>query len=456
MNARRSRTVAAAVGVVMTGALAGGAGAGPSYNWPQWRGPLGQGISLETGLPSKWSATENVAWKTPIPGRGHSSPIVWGNRVFLTTAVEGDVIRPGSTGVRHVIEGQDFVHPDGVGADRKQTLKVLALDADRGRILWERTAWEGAPYDTRHKRGSFASPTPVTDGKRLYAWFGSEGLFAYDFHGQLLWKADLGGIATMGVGVGTSPVLYEDLVILQCDEDNGEKSFITALDARTGKQVWRVPRKVQVSWATPVIVRAQAGTKQRDELVTSGTEAVIAYDPATGTELWRSKGLESNAVPSPVAGRDVVVLSAGYPAKLAMAIKPGGTGDVSGSPRVLWTYAKGTAYVPSPILYGDYVYLMTDRGLLTCLDAHTGEVKYEGARPPAAATFMASPVAFEGKILIFSEDGDTHVVKAGPQHEVLGTNSLGEPIQASPAISQGSLFIRGARHLYRIRKPARG
>jgi outer membrane protein assembly factor BamB len=435
--------------------VAGRAESGPSYNWPQWRGPAGQGISAETDLPSQWSGTENVAWKTAIPGRGHSSPIVWGNRVFLTTAVEGDVVAPGAKGTRHVIDGQDFVHPDGVGADRKQTLKVMALDADSGKVLWERTAWEGAPFDTRHKRGSFASPTPVTDGKRVYVWFGSEGLYTYDFDGKLLWKAELGGIATMGVGVGTSPVLFKDLIILQCDEDNGEKSFIAALDAKTGKQAWRVSRKVQISWATPVIVRAQAGGRERDELVTAGTEAVIAYDPATGKELWRSKGLESNAVPSPVAGKGVVVLSAGYPAKIAMAVKPGGSGDV-GTSQIAWTYAKGTAYVPSPILYGDYVYLVTDKGLLTCLDARTGEVKYEGVRPPTGATFMASPVAFEGKILLFSEDGDTHVVKAGPQHELLRTNPLGEPIQASPAISQGSLFIRGAQHLYRIKRPAKG
>lgn len=437
--------------VVVAACVTSPASAGPSYNWPQWRGPDGQGISRETGLPSRWSATENVAWKTPIPGRGHSSPIVWGDRVFLTTAIEGEVVKPGGTGVKHVLDGQDFVHPDGVGADRRHTLRVLALDARTGRILWERTAWEGVPYDTRHKRGSFASPTPVTDGKAVYVWFGSEGLYTYDFDGRLLWKADLGGIATMGVGVGTSPVLYKELLILQCDEDNGEKSFVAALDKKTGKQAWRVPRKVQVSWATPVIVRASDGA--RDELVTAGTEAIIAYDPATGRELWRSKGLDSNAVPSPVAGKDVVVLSAGYPAKVAMAFEPGGAGDITGSPRVLWTYNKGTAYVPSPILYGDYLYLVTDRGLLTCLDARTGEVHYEGVRPPATSTFMASPVAFDGKVVIFSEDGDAHVIKAGPRHELLSTNALGEPIQASPAVSQGSLFIRGARHLYRISKP---
>jgi outer membrane protein assembly factor BamB len=338
------------------------------------------------------------------------------------------------------------VHPDGVGADRKHTLKVLALDARTGTLLWERTAWEGTPYDTRHKKGSYASLTPVTDGTRVYAYFGSEGLYAYDFDGKPAWKASLGGIATVGVGVGTSPVLYKDLIILQCDEDNGEKSFIAALDKRTGREVWRVPRKVQVSWATPILVNAGG----RDELVTSGTELIIAYDPATGKELWRAKGLESNAVPSPVAGPDVVVVSAGFPAKLAMAIRPGGDGDVSDSPRILWRYAKGTAYVPSPILYGEFVYLVTDKGLVTCLDAMTGQVKYEGGRVPVPASFMASPVAYEGQILLFSEDGDTYVLKAGPTHEVLRSNALGEPIFATPAVANGRLYIRTLGRLWAI------
>jgi outer membrane protein assembly factor BamB len=426
--------------------LAANGGAEPAY-WPQWRGPQGQGISAEKELPTEWSATQNVAWKTAIPGLGHSSPIVWGSRVFLTTAVEGPVVKPGSTGVRHTIDGQDFVHPAGVGADKQHTFKVLAVDADTGKILWERTAWEGVPYDTRHRKGSFASPTPVTDGQAVYAFFGSEGLYAYDFEGKELWKADLGGIGTMGVGVGTSPVLYGDLLILQCDEDNGDKSFITALDRKTGKPVWRVARKAQVTWATPILVKAEG----RDELVTAGAEAIVSYDPRTGTELWRSKGLESNAVPTPVAEKDVVVVSSGYPAKIAMAIKAGGSGDVTGSPRVLWSYNKGTAYVPSPILYDGHVYLMTDKGLVTCLDAKTGAVKYEGGRVPVPAGFMASPVAYDGKIVLFSEDGDAFVLKAGPVHEVLRTNALGEPIFASPALSEGRLFIRGARHLYCVK-----
>lgn len=415
-------------------------------NWPQWRGPDGSGISNEKNLPSEWSPTKNIKWKTAIDGRAHSSPIVWGNRVFLTTAIQGDVV-PGAKAVKHTVEGgKEFLHPDSVGADRKHTFKVIALDRESGKILWQSTAWEGTPYDNRHRKSSYAASTPATDGKLVYAFFGTEGLYAYDFKGNLAWKAQLGNLGTVGMGTGTSPILFDNLVIVQCDEENGEASFIVAVDKKTGKEVWKSPRKIQVSWSTPLLVR----TATRAELITSGTEAVVAYDPATGKELWRHKGVESNAIPSPVANNEMAFLVAGFPAKIAMAIRLGQNGDLTGTPNVPWTYAKGTAYVPSPILYGDYLYLTTDRGILTCLDARTGEVKYEGGRIPIPATFTASPVAFEGKILMTSEDGDTFMVKAGPKHEILGTNSVGEPVYASPAIADGRIFIRGEKNLYCI------
>jgi len=415
-------------------------------NWPQWRGPDGSGISNEKNLPSEWSPTKNIKWKTAIEGRSHSSPIVWENRVFLTTAVEGEVVS-GAKAVKHTLEGdKEFVHPDSVGADRKHTFKVIALDRDSGKIVWQATAWEGTPYDNRHRKSSYAASTPTTDGKLVYAYFGSEGLYAYDFKGKLAWKADLGKMANLGMGTATSPILFNDLVIVQCDEDNGESSFIVAVDKKTGKEVWKTPRKVQISWSTPLLVR----TATRSELIASGTEFVIAYDPATGKELWRHKGLESNSIPSPVANSEMAFLVAGFPAKIAMAIRLGQSGDLTDTPNVAWKYAKGTAYVPSPILYGDYLYLTTDRGILTCLDAKTGEVKYEGGRIPIPATFTASPVAFEGKILMTSEDGDTFMVKAGPKHEIIGTNSVGEPVYASPAIADGRIFIRGEKNLYCI------
>jgi outer membrane protein assembly factor BamB len=263
--------------------------------------------------------------------------------------------------------------------------------------------------------------------------------------GKLAWKADLGKIGTVGMGTGTSPILYENLVIVQCDEEFGEKSFIVGVDKKTGKEVWRTARKtIEVSWSTPLLVR----TAKRAELITTGNEAIVAYDPATGKELWRHKGVDSNAIPSPVANSELVFVSAGFPEKIAMAITLGGSGDLTD--KVVWKYAKGTAYVPSPILYGDYLYLTTDRGILTCLDARTGEVKYEGGRVPVPATFTASPIAFEGKILLTSEDGDTFVIKAGPKHEILATNTVGEPVYASPAVADGNIFIRGERSLYCI------
>jgi outer membrane protein assembly factor BamB len=427
--------------------LASQALAAPPH-WAQWRGPDGQGIAHDEGVPLEWSPTKNVAWKTAIPGRGHSSPVVWGDRIFLTTAVEGEVV-PGAKAVTHLLEGKEFVHPDGVGADRKHSLKLVALDAKTGRILWERTAWEGTPYDTRHKRGSYASPTPVTDGTLVHAYFGSEGLYTYDYQGRLKWSWKTGGIASFGVGVGTSPVLFGKLVIVQCDEDNGEKSFIVGLDRKTGKEVWRTARSVEVSWATPVLVRSGG----RAELVTAGNQAIVVYDPATGRELWRMKGLESNAVPSPVAGEGVVVLSGGYPAKVAVAVRPGGAGDVTASDRVLWRYDKGTAYVPSPILVGGLLYLVTDKGLITCLDAKTGKVYYEGGRPPVGASYMASPIAVAGHLLLPSMDGDTVVLKAGTTHEVVRSNPLGEPIAASLAVAGGRLYIRGEQHLFAIGAP---
>jgi outer membrane protein assembly factor BamB len=415
-------------------------------NWPQWRGPDGSGISNEKNLPAEWSATKNIKWKTPIDGRGHSSPIVWENKVFVTTAVEGPVV-PGAKAVKHVLEGdKEFLHPDSVGADRKHTFKVICLNRNSGKVLWEAVAWEGTPYDNRHRKSSYAASTPATDGKYVYAFFGTEGLSAYDLNGKLAWKAELGKLGTVGMGTGTSPIVFDNLVIVQCDEENGAASFIVALDKKTGKEVWKTPRKIQVSWSTPLLVR----TAKRAELIASGTEAIVAYDPATGKELWRHKGVESNAIPSPVANSEMVYLVAGFPAKIAMAIRLGGSGDLTGTPNVPWKYAKGTAYVPSPILYGDYLYLTTDRGILTCIDARTGEVKYEGGRIPIPATFTASPVAFEGKILMTSEDGDTFIVKAGPKHEVLATNSVGEPVYASPAIADGRIYIRGEKNIYCI------
>jgi outer membrane protein assembly factor BamB len=408
-------------------------------NWPQWRGPGGNGVSAEQGLPDEWGAGKGILWKTPIVGRGHSSPVVWGDRIFLTTSVEGEVI-PGAKAPKHIQEGQEFRHPDSTGGDRSYKLMVLSVDTKSGKVLWEKTAYEGRVYDDRHKKNTYATPTAVTDGKRVFVNFESQGVYAYDFNGRLLWKATLGPVGSVGMGPASSPVLFEDKVILLCDQEEGEGSFITALSAKDGKVVWKKARGEAANWSTPALV--QDG--KRSLVVAPGMKNTIAYDVRTGDEVWRTKGVIGNTVPSIVSGLGMLFPNAGYPDKRVYGVKTDGT--------LVWSYEKGTAYVPSPILYGDYLYVMTDRGLVTCLEARTGKVIYEGKRVPKPAMFSASPVAFDGKILLTSEDGETFVIRAGAEHEVVKVNTVDEPVYASPAIANGRIYIRGAGHLIAIGK----
>jgi outer membrane protein assembly factor BamB len=416
-------------------------------NWPQWRGPGSAAVSSETTLPEEWTPTKNIAWKTKLPGRGHSSPVIWGNRIFLTTAIEGDAVE-GAKAPKHTYGGEDFVHPDAIGANKSHKFLAIALDRDSGKVVWERVVHDGRVYDDRHKKASYANPTAVTDGKTVYFYFGTEGLFAFDFKGKQLWKASPGPVKSIGLGVAASPVIDGYRLFLVCDQDSGDDSFLAAFDRRNGKELWRVERKARASWATPLVLESNG----RKELVVNGAESVIAYDPASGKELWRSKGLLGHAIPSAVAGFGMVFVSAGYPEKRTFGIRLGGSGDISETPSVVWSYDKGSAYVPSPILYGDLLYVMTDSGLLTCLDARTGDRKYEGARVPKPARFTASPVGYNGKILLTSEEGETFMIKAGPVHEVLRTNSVGEAVYASPAVADGRLYIRAIDHLFCIRE----
>jgi outer membrane protein assembly factor BamB len=415
--------------------------------WPQWRGPGGLGVSQDERAITEWSPTTNIAWKTAIEGRGHSSPIVARGRIFLTTSLKGERV-PGRKAPVHL--GFDrrpgYVHPDSVDVDFRHTLKVLAIDADSGRLLWERTAYDGLMADDRHRKNTYASSTMATDGTLVYAFFESAGVYAYDLDGNPRWKRSLGDIIKAGLGPGSSPILFDHLLILQCDQEMGDGSFIVALNKATGEQVWRVERTSRRSWATPLIVQTSRGA----ELITAAAEMTIAYDPRNGRELWRADGVQSHPIPSYVAGHGLVFATAGSQAKRALAIRVGGSGDLTNSAAIVWRYNKGTAYVPSPILYGPYLYLMTDNGIMTCLDALTGAVVYEGGRAPVPATFTASIVAVRDRLLLTSEDGDTFVVRAGPRHEVLHTSSVGEPVYASPAIADGRVYIRGERHLFAI------
>ncbi len=414
-------------------------------NWPGWRGRNGSGVSDESALPDTWSPTSRIAWKTPIPGRAHSSPIVWGDRLFLTTATEGAEI-PNHTPLKHTIDGSEWRSPDATGGNRRHAFQVLSVDAKNGRVLWTRTAYEGPVYDDRHSKGSYAAPTPVTDGRRVYAYFGTEGLYAYRMDGTPAWHRQLGRVAGLSVGVSTSPVLFGSLLIVQADEDSGDTSFITAVDTATGKDVWRVARpKMPISWATPLLTTAGG----RAELITSTDTRIIAYDPASGRELWSEPGLESYAVPSPVVSGKRVIISTGNPKKITIALALGALPE--GQARRVWEYRKGSAYVVSPTAYDGLVYVTSDAGILTCLDSATGAVIYEGGRPPVPSVFMSSPVAYGGHLFMTSEEGDTFVIKAGKTHEVVRTNSVGEPVYASPALAAGTVYIRGLHHLFAIR-----
>ena len=411
-------------------------------NWPQWRGPNGQGISNEKALPTEWAPDKNIAWKLPLES-GHSSPIVWGDRAFVTSVIEGEQI-PGQKAAIHLQGGKEYIHPDSVAADRKHTLKVVAIDTKTGKVAWEQVAHEGPVYDARHRQSSFAGPTMATDGTMVYAYFGPEGLYAYDFNGKLAWKAG-DKFKTLGLGTGTSPVIHQNLVIIQRDEDNGEESVVVAYDKKTGKEVWKTPRKVQVSWATPALVPV-AG---RTELITNGNEAIIAYDAATGKEVWQTKGIDSNAIHTPLVGKGLVIVTAGFPAKRIIAIRPG---DQPADKRIAWEYAKGTGYVLSNLLYGDYVYLSTDNGILTCLNAETGQVVYEGRRPPKPSRFVGSAVAYNNMIAMTSEEGETYLLKAGPEHAIVRVNTIDEPVYSSVALANGRVYIRGTKHLFAIGK----
>lgn len=413
-------------------------------HWAQWRGPNGQGIATGT-YQDTWSPTENIAWKSEIPGRGHSSPIVWGDRIFLTTSIQGKHV-PGRKAPVHL--GFDlkpgYVNPDSTAVDYDHSLHVLGIDAKTGKILWNHTAYDGPMYDDRHRVNTYASASVVTDGEMVFASFEAHGMYAYSMDGVLKWKADLGNIAKAGMGPGTSPILYNNLVILQVDQEMGDGSNMRAFDRNTGKEVWRADRNNRRSWATPILQPVDG----RIDLLASGAEAVVAYDPETGKERWRTEGTTAHPIPSFVTTHGLVFATAGYPSKVVLAIRPDAKDEAS---RIVWRYNKGTAYVTSPIAIGDYLYLFTDGGITTCLDARTGAVVYEGGRPPVATTFRASAVSFGDKFLMTSDDGDTFVVRAGPKHEVLRTNSIDEPVWASPALANGTIYIRGERHLFAIR-----
>jgi outer membrane protein assembly factor BamB len=387
-------------------------GEGAKY-WPVWRGPSGQGLVAGGNYPDKWSGTDGVVWKTPIPGRGNSSPTVWGDRIFLTTSY-----------------------------DEGQRVSLLAFRRSDGTRLWESPPPEGRTWRA-HRKNGHASSTPISDGRLVYAFFGSRGLAAFDLSGKLAWHQDLGAIDNYH-GPAGSPLLYKDRVILYQDHDGG--SFVAAFDARTGKQAWRTPRNARVGWGTPVAVRVGA----RDEIVVSGQYAVTAYDPDTGRELWRCEGNSFEVIPTPVVSHGLVFAASGRVGP-TLAIRPGGTGNVTQT-HLAWSTPKGSPFVPSPIAVGDYLYTVNDMAsIVTSFEAATGKVMWQGRLGVAQREgFSASPVAVDGKLFFTNDQGETFVVRAGPTFELLHTNDIGESTLASPALVDGRWYIRTAQHLFAV------
>ena len=427
-------------------------GAAAAQHWPAFRGPDSSGVAQPPSRPPvTWDVarSKNVAWKIAIPGLAHSSPIVFGDRIFVTTAVASSGASAIKTGDASK-SGIDAA-PDMVG----HTWRLLAIDKASGKILWNREVHKGVPRMKRHVKASHASSTPATDGRSIVALLGTEGLFCFDMSGTLRWRQDL-GVMDVGLvddpsyqwGPASSPVIFENLVIVQ--NDRHKESFVAAYDIATGKEVWRTAHDEYPSWATPAIVRRGG----RTEVVTNSGKFIRGFDPKSGRELWRiADNLTQVKVPTPVVAGDLVIVTGGYPpgGRPIYAIRPGGSGEIDASKAFAWRTDRGAPYTGTPLVYDGIVYACTDNGILGAYDAATGERIYQQRVSPSAAGFSASPVAADGKIYLASEEGDVYVVRAGRTFELLATNPFGEPLMATPAISGNMLIVRTIGQLIGIR-----
>ncbi|MFN7927352.1 MAG: PQQ-binding-like beta-propeller repeat protein [Blastocatellia bacterium] len=415
-----------------------------AQSWPSFRGPQAAGIAEGHPTAVSWDGARgtNIKWKTPIPGLSHASPIIWGNRVFLITAVS----QQASAAFQTRTDSNDPV------PDSRYRWIMYCLDKNTGRVLWSKVAHEGMPRVKRHLKATQANATPATDGRYVVGLFGSEGLFCFDLNGRLLWRQDLGVLdaglhedKTVTWGHAASPIIYRDLVIVQAD--GHAQSFLAAWNLKTGKQVWRVERGEMPSWSTPTIYQG----KDRAELITNAPRHIRAYDPLTGKELWRFANNDLIVqVPVPFVARDLIFVTGGWPGgRPVTAFRPGGNGNVT-SAHIAWRLERGGPYVPTPIVYGEHLFILNDRGVLTCHNVQTGEQLYQRRINEESASFSASPVASDGKLYFPSEDGDVYVLKAGAKFELLAINAMGETLMATPAISEGVLFVRGQTHLFAI------
>jgi outer membrane protein assembly factor BamB len=433
-------------------AAAAGLGAAPSPRerfWPAWRGPEATGEAPNARPPVEWSETKNVRWKVGVPGRGQSSPVVWGDLVFLTTAVPNekseDVPRPEPPAPASGVSPAR-THPDVSRDDRSQAFTVLALDRTDGKVRWSRVVREARPHEGTHKDGSFASGSVVADGERVIASFGSHGLYCLDHKGRVLWDKQVGPMRIkLGFGEGSSPVLSGNRVVLNWDHEG--PSFTAAFDAKTGRELWRRERDERTSWSTPLVV-PHGG---RAQVVVSATKRVRSYDLETGDLVWEAGGMTDNAIPSPVAGEGLVYLTSGFRGNMLLAVRLAqAKGALGGPPAIAWSYDRDTPYVPSPLLYrGALYFLKSNSSVLTRLDARTGEKQWS-ERIEGLEGVYASPVAADGRVYVVGRNGVAAVVRAGTTFEVQALSTLDDGFDASPALVDGELYLRGRKSLYRI------
>ncbi len=421
-------------------------------SWPSFRGPNASGVADGQGLPDRWNGKtgENILWRTAIPGLAHSSPIVWGDRVFITSAIGS---KPGAT-------FKPGLYGDGDASEDRSRHKwmLYAIDKLTGKIAWERVAFEGEPRNKRHIKSTYASASPATDGRIVVAWFGSQGVHAYDVSGNRLWAVDLGRV-DMGAydipsyegGPASSPIIWNGLVLLQCDTQ--ADSFVLALDAATGKTVWKTARQELPSWGTPTVISAGG----RDELVTNAANYIRGYDPRTGAELWRLGGSSKITAPTPIFADGLIVVASGRrPERPIFAVRPGARGDLTlgkdqtSSPAVPWSKTGRGSYMPTPLAHGGILYVLNNDGVFDAYEVQTGKEIYRQRLDPVGSGFSASPVAADRRIYLSNEDGEMLVVAAGREFRLIATNRIGELLMATPALSDGVMYVRSASAVFAI------
>ena len=412
-------------------------------NWHQWRGPSANGVAPHGDPPTQWDPSTNIRWKAVVPGRGSATPIVWDGQIFLLSAIRTDRV------AEHPPQQDERARTRPPANLYK--FEVICIERKTGKTLWQRTACEDVPHEGRHPTNTFASSSPMTDGQRLYVSFGSRGTYCYDLNGQLLWKRDLGNMRTRyGWGEATSPVVHGKSLVVNWDHE--DQSFITVLDAETGDTRWTVERNEPTSWSTPLVVEYQ----DRVQVIVSATNRVRSYDLDTGDVIWQCGGQTLNTIPSPVATKEFVVCMSFYGDSMARAIPFASKGDVTNTGKILWSYRRGTPYVPSPLLVNDRLYFtQSNNAILSCLDVRNGKRLFGPVRLPTIRNLYASPSSAAGRVYFVGRDGTAVVIEDGDQFKVISTNHLGEPIDASPVIVGRELFLRGEKHLYCITEEAR-